>query len=256
MLVASLADRSLPSSEREAAEVLVAACSLCAGLHADLVALSAATRAMPTPTRTRDYTLTPGDASRLRRAGWRGFVAAFGSSRDVFSRPLALGLTTLGLAGLLVASIPSLSFGGATSAPTILETVGAPIRAADQAAPTDVSGQGAAPVAPAATASAGGLVGAAAAASAEPAAGGADRFGSILADRASPAPGAEADTGGSTKGLGGAPGRSKELTGSTNLSVGHDTSGFSMLVVLSGAMLIVGLGLFAIRWTARRFGDD
>jgi hypothetical protein len=29
----------------------------------------------------------------------------------------------------------------------------------------------------------------------------------------------------------------------------------SPLVVLSGSFLIVGLGLFALRWTARRFGD-
>ena len=38
-----------PSSEREAAEALVAACASCAALHADLLALRAATRAMPTP---------------------------------------------------------------------------------------------------------------------------------------------------------------------------------------------------------------
>ena len=71
MLVASLADRSLAASEREAAEALVASCGLCAALHADLLALRAATRAMPTPARPRDYTLTPADAARLRPAGWR-----------------------------------------------------------------------------------------------------------------------------------------------------------------------------------------
>ena len=36
ILVASLADHSLPASERTAAEALVAACSQCADLHADL----------------------------------------------------------------------------------------------------------------------------------------------------------------------------------------------------------------------------
>ena len=60
----------------------------------------AATRAMPTPARPRDYQLTPADAARLRPAGWRRWIAAIGSARDTFSRPLAVGLTTLGLAGL------------------------------------------------------------------------------------------------------------------------------------------------------------
>ena len=117
ILVASLADHSLPASERSAAEALVAACSQCADLHADLLALRAATRAMPTPARPNDYTLTPRDAARLRSGGWRRFVAILGTSRDALSRPLAVGLTTLGLAGLLVATLPSFSMGGATSAP-------------------------------------------------------------------------------------------------------------------------------------------
>ena len=267
MLVASLADDTLVASpERDAAEALVAGCSLCAALHVDLMALRSATRAMPTPVRPRDYTLTPDDAVRLRRAGWRRFVAVFGSSRDVFSRPLAVGLTTLGLAGLLVATVPSITSGlPGSSAAGGAEAVGAPIASADQAAPpdasgqgpapTDASGQGAAAVAPVAAASPGGLSVAGAAASSEPGADGTDRFGTILTDRPSPTPGVAADTSGSAKGVGGAPGRSKELTGSTNLPVGHDTTGFSLLAILSGVFLIVGLGLFAIRWTARRFGD-
>ena len=107
--------RSAPPSERRA-EALVAGCSLCAQLHADLVALGAAARAMPTPARPRDYVLTPADAARLRPSGWRRVVAAFGTARDGFSRPLAVGLTTLGLAGLLVTTVPSiLPWSSATS---------------------------------------------------------------------------------------------------------------------------------------------
>ena len=56
------------------------------------------------------------------RGGWRRFVAAFGSPRDVFSRPLAVGLTTLGLAGLLLASAPSIL--PASDPATVLSTVG------------------------------------------------------------------------------------------------------------------------------------
>ena len=73
------ADRSLTATERAAAEALVAGCSLCAQLHADLVALGAAARAMPTPARPRDYVLTPADAARLRPTGWRRVV---GGLRD------------------------------------------------------------------------------------------------------------------------------------------------------------------------------
>ena len=63
ILVAALTDRSPTATERAAAEALVAGCSLCAQLHADLVALGAAARAMPTPARPRDYVLTPADAA-------------------------------------------------------------------------------------------------------------------------------------------------------------------------------------------------
>ena len=37
-------------------------------------------------------------------------------------------------------------------------------------------------------------------------------------------------------------------------SVADDSTGASQLVVISGTLLIVGLGLFALRWTSRRFG--
>ena len=105
-LVASLADHSLAASERTAAEELVATCSACAALRSDLELLVAATRAMPTPPRPIDYTLTRGQAARLRPNPWRRLVAATGSSRDGFTRQVAIGLTALGLVGLLVSSAP------------------------------------------------------------------------------------------------------------------------------------------------------
>ena len=106
-LVASLADHSLAASERTAAEALVASCGECAALRADLVSLKVAIRAMPTPPRPIDYTLTRGQAARLRPNPWRRLVAASGSTRDGFSRQVAIGLTALGLVGLLVSSAPS-----------------------------------------------------------------------------------------------------------------------------------------------------
>ena len=86
-----------------------------------------ATQAMPTPPRPRDYQLTDGRRSppapgRLASLGRRLRVAT-----RLVSRPLAIGLTTLGLAGLLVAGAPSLMQGGATSSgPTRDATITSP----------------------------------------------------------------------------------------------------------------------------------
>ncbi|MEP6639309.1 MAG: hypothetical protein ABJC39_08155 [Chloroflexota bacterium] len=268
ILVASLADHTLAPAERAATEALVATCTECAALHSDLLALRAATRAMPTPSRPRDFVLSSQDAGRLRSGGWRRFLANLGSSRDALSRPLAVGLTTLGLAGLLVGTVPSVltGFGGsAASAPQILSPVGAPVpEAASSGADTAGSGPDSvvaspAAAAPAAAASAaplpdaaGPVVGAAQSSGAEPSGG---RYGAL--DRsATPPPGSEAVTNGSSKGgNGGATGGSGEPDSLPGVLVIGDEGGLSMLVVLSGAFLIAGLGLFAIRWTARRLTD-
>ena len=111
LLVAALADRTIAGTDRQRAEALVATCGVCAGLLDDLVAIRTATVTLPTPPRVDDYQLTPEDAARLRPGGWRRLVAAFGSSRAGFTRPLGVGLTTLGLAGLLVATVPSVLTG-------------------------------------------------------------------------------------------------------------------------------------------------
>ena len=81
-----------------------------------------AQRALPTPSRPRDFHLTPAEARRLRPGGFRAVLAAIGSTRDAFSKPLAVGLTTLGLVGLLVGTMPS--FGSPASGPEVLSTVG------------------------------------------------------------------------------------------------------------------------------------
>src|SRR3954451_9763172 len=104
-LIASLLDREAGGPDRDRATALVTSCNACARLHADLVALTAAVRVQPTPARPRDFSITPEDAARLRRGrGWRRLLA-LGGPRDRLTRPLALGLTTLGVAGLLLANI-------------------------------------------------------------------------------------------------------------------------------------------------------
>ena len=71
---------------------------------------------LPAIERPRDFQLRPEDAQRLRPNRIRRLFGSFGTARDGFSRPLALGLTTLGLAGLMVGILPgTLSFGGASS---------------------------------------------------------------------------------------------------------------------------------------------
>ena len=126
LLVAALVDRDLAGPELDRARAQVADCSACAELHADLLSLAAATRALPTPARPRDFTLTETDVARLRPGLVRRLLGAIGSSRDAFSRPLAAGLTTLGLAGLLVATVPTVLPAGESGA-AALSPVGAPI---------------------------------------------------------------------------------------------------------------------------------
>ena len=261
MLVASLADHSLAATERTAAEALVASCDGCAALHADLLALRDATRAMPTPPRPRDFMLTNADAARLRPGGWRRIVAAFGTSRDVFSRPLAAGLTTLGLAGLLLASVPSmLPQSGATS----LSTVGNPVGdGADQleagtapsAGPVAAASAGAAQVPDAAVPSAA----AAAAPSAAP---------SVVPQPVDFGPQASAGSSippvtGDFEFNGAGKGASAPTADDAGGALRHGSSPSSTaepavpwLVLVSGAFLVAGLALFAIRWSARRLLGD
>jgi len=92
-------------------------CARCAGLYTDLLVLTAALPLSALPARPRSFTLTADDARRLRPGGWRGWWSAVGSARDTLTRPLAIGITTLGLAGLLLTAAPTLlvGVGGAMS---------------------------------------------------------------------------------------------------------------------------------------------
>jgi hypothetical protein len=63
-------------------------------------------------------------------------------------------------------------------------------------------------------------------------------------------------TGGSTKASDSASGRTNDLTGTgSDADVAlEDMTGLSAMVLVSGALLLAGLGLFLMRWAARRFG--
>jgi hypothetical protein len=266
VLVASLVDRSLGDAGRTAAEALVASCGECAALRQDLVALREATRAMPTPARPRDYALTPEDAARLHRGGWRRLLAAFGSSRDAVSRPLAMGLTTLGIAGLLLVSVPSIYQGGATSA--VLSTVGS--RVGDVPQPEVGTDSNSAPVAAASPGAAGGAgapVAAAPSAAAAPAATAAPApdtasappstppgklaFGPVQSAGAAAVPPSVSDFGIRAGGPSG-PIRAPDIDAG---NASTTSTGAPLVLLVSGLFLVTGLALFAIRWSARRLGD-
>ncbi len=107
MLVAALAAGDLAAADRDQAIALTRSCADCASLHDDLLALARAVASTPPPVTTtpRDFRLTTADAARLRPAGWRRWVAALGGSRAALTRPLGVGLATLGLAGLLIGNV-------------------------------------------------------------------------------------------------------------------------------------------------------
>jgi hypothetical protein len=233
-LVAALAARKpdLADTDRAAAGELVASCADCADLLADLVALQVALPATSTPARPRDFSLTQEDAARLRAGGWRRVLGFFGSARDSVSRPLAVGLTTLGLAGLLVASMPSFAGlgGGTAGAPASIEA-GAPLEAGG-AAPAASSAASAAPSAAAPSA------------------------GFSEPDRVTAQGAPEASTLGQEGTFSGAEDASaneeRQATGGAATSIRDDATGSSVLFVVAGIMLIAGIGLFLLRWSARR----
>jgi hypothetical protein len=266
-LVAALADHSLPAAERTAGMELVATCVDCATLHADLVALVAATRAMPTPPRRIDYTLTRGHAARLRPNPWRRLVAVVGSAHDGVTRPLAMGLTALGLVGVLVASAPTLlqpatgNGGSATSSQAGEESLPV-INAAP--APGAVANPGSGAAAGAAIAS-GAAAGAAIASGAadlaegspgpERAVASAPAFGAVVPAQPQPSGVPVAD--GIGKGASAGPAAAPAVNGTTSaeLSPVDTSSTMDALLIVSTSLLLVGLGLFALRWGARRLSD-
>jgi anti-sigma factor RsiW len=119
-LIAAHAAGDLPETDRSQVDLVLASCTTCTELRRDLVAIAAATRALPAPlTLSRDFRLDEAQASRLRRGSWlRSALRPFGAPRTVV-RPLAAAFTSLGVAGLLVATLlPGTFLAGAPGAAT------------------------------------------------------------------------------------------------------------------------------------------
>ena len=222
-------DPDLSPAERSRAQAALESCGPCADLFADLVAISAAIPSAAIPARPRDFTLTAADAARLQPRGLRRLLKAIGSARDGVTFPLAMGLTTMGIAGLMLATIPSAlsgAGGGATS--DNLSAVG---EAAPMPAPAS----------------------AAAAASAAPAA---EAPGAQATDvyAFSAAPSSETTGGGEVfSGDDGDAALEARLDAAATLqAIRDDATGRSALLVAAATLLIAGLGLFLLRFTARR----
>jgi hypothetical protein len=243
LAIAALADRGATGEEADRAYAQIETCSECAALHADLVNLATATRQLPPIERPRDFRLRPADAQRLRPNLIRRLFGSFGTARDGFSRPLAMGLTTLGLAGLMLGILPSaIPLGGATGGAG--------------AAATDAEHVLEAP--------ANGFLPAASAEGPAPAAGGAapdaeqpndlqhqyDRA-QVAADNARPMGAGELQL---EDGAGPVSIASEPQGAGQAFAEDSGMTRESQLIVISGTLLIVGLGLFALRWTSRRFG--
>jgi hypothetical protein len=111
LLVVSLAAGDLTGADRERATSQIAECAECARLNDDLLVIARATAALPAAVRPRDFQLSPEQAAHLRPAGWRRFVAAFAEPRLAITRQLGVGLTTLGIAGLMLSVLGSVNLG-------------------------------------------------------------------------------------------------------------------------------------------------
>lgn len=251
-LVAALAADDLEPIVRSEAETLVASCDDCADLLADLRLIARATAALPDVPRTRDFRLTAADAARLQPSGWRALLDALGGARASFSRPLAVGLTTIGLVGLLATTIPGALGGLDGSAGAAPE--------AGQYGTTFGSGPagGASPAASPAA-----LTAASAAASAANDGKGASASGAprpsqpvgvqvagspSSAQGGLPVPGTK-DGG---RGAAGQSSPSSDTNAFGDLSAGTGSAGPPLMLIASLVCLFAGLGLFLVSWSARR----
>jgi len=127
LLIARLAADDLDQMDRARAEAQLDGCLECRDLRDDLVAIAAATRALPATPAPRDFRLTAEQAARLRRT-WRDVVLAPFRPGRAGTRRLAATFTTLGIAGIFaVGALPALLGGGAaTLAPTSAGGAGGP----------------------------------------------------------------------------------------------------------------------------------
>lgn len=241
----------LPDRERVAAEELVRTCPDCARLVEELELIRAATVSLPVPRRRRDFRLTEADAARLRPRGWRRLLVPLTGPRFAFSQPLAAGLVTIGIAVLLLTTAPEF-LSGPAAAPAPMAGAAATESAGDQVAPlaeTKAAPSAAPSEAPPAVAPPGAAGALGTAPSAEPAPAGSEA-----------APGAEAGAGSAgpapsegVRSLAAQPSPG-QVGGEAAGRAAGEASGLPLRLIAT-LVLATGIGLFALRWAARRLVD-
>jgi hypothetical protein len=255
-LVAALAAGDLEARALTDAQELVAACSDCAELLADLRSIAAATASLPPLPRMTDFRLSPDTAERLGARGWRGLLVRLADSRFGFSRPLAVGLTTLGLVGAIAGSIPGPMGGFGAGAAPVFSNVGNSLNATDGqdafrsgagAAPNSAEPVAREPMPPSPAAIAAGspattslYPAATMPAKGQEAASAAPSYGRNEALAATPSPQATVSDQETARGA------RTVASGSTG------SPGPSPLLVGSLALLLVGLGMLGAQWAATR----
>ena len=225
VLLAAAADRDAGPALRDAAAAQTAACPDCAALSADLRSLTRTLADLP-PTRAvpRDMRISAAKAAELRRGGlWRRLLRPFGSEGIASLRPLAAALTTLGLAGILLTAIPfGFGLGGAASAP-YFNSIGSAAGQAVSAAP--VAAVPKASEAPA------------------PEDGDTRTVSAASAQAPETAPDMAVHDGGGT---------ADQLTGQGVPTLSGGLPQLSPLAWISLVLIVAGIGLFALRFIARR----
>ena len=109
--IAAFAAGDTSAKDTARIETIIEACPTCALLVDDLRALAAATRHLPARSLApRDFRLSAAAAAGLRGGRWGRVRESLGLSQSSL-RPFAAMCTTLGIAGLLLATLPFMSLG-------------------------------------------------------------------------------------------------------------------------------------------------
>lgn len=143
LLVAAQAAGDIDARDLSRAELQVTGCVACAELRDELVAIAAATTRLPAPARSREFTLSQDDAARLRRPSLRRLLVDLAGPHGLIGRPIATAVTSLGVAGIILASagtLGSLGAAGAAPAPGVDSFAPSENRSLDTPAPEGVIG--------------------------------------------------------------------------------------------------------------------
>ena len=139
LLIAAHVAGDASPDEADQAATLLATCGECRQVASDLAAITSASRALPVPRRARDFQVTPEQAARLRHRSIGDRIAAALLASRGPARALPAALMTIGLAALLVSTVPGVPGVGAPQSRDLREQV----FTSPTAAPTDDSRTGA-----------------------------------------------------------------------------------------------------------------